>query len=210
VIKPATNSFVFDLDRDPAIFIYLEPQPREVFEATIAHELHHVGYAANCPPPGDDRWIGAFGEGIATLAAAGGPKGAPQKRPDVAAEWTMQMAQFEKNFHSVADFLTAVAKGELTGDAERERAFAFYGMVGPWYTVGWKMAVVIETILGRDALIEASCGGRELLRAYNRAAPRWREKTGEALPLWPAGISSAPHAQRGNADADRRSRKPSD
>lgn len=213
VIKPATNSFVFGLERDPAIFIYLEPQPREVFEATIAHELHHVGYAANCPPQDErqagDRWIGAFGEGIATLAAAGGPKGAPQKRPEVAAEWTLQMAQYDKNFHAVANFLTAVASGELTGDAERQRGFAFFGMVGPWYTVGWKMAVVIETILGRDALIEASCGGRELLRAYNRAVPRWREKTGEDLPLWPAGISSAPHAQRGNADADRRTREPS-
>jgi hypothetical protein len=59
-------------------------------------------------------------------------------------------------------------------------------MVGPWYTVGWKMAVVIETILGREALIEASCGGRALLRAYNRALPAWREKTGEDLPVWPA------------------------
>lgn len=185
VIKPATNSFVFDLDGDPAIFMYVEPQPREVFEATIAHELHHVGYAANCPPH-SDLWIGAFGEGIATLAAAGGPHGAPQKRPEVAAEWTMQMAQYDKNFHAVADFLTVAAKGELTGDAERQRGFEFFGIVGPWYTVGWKMAVVIETIEGRDALIKASCGGRELLRAYNRAVPQWRERTGERLPLWPA------------------------
>lgn len=189
VIKPATNSFVFDLEGDPAIFMYIEPQPREVFEATIAHELHHVGYATNCPErPGAkrDTWIGAFGEGIATLAAAGGPHGAPQKRPEVAAEWMMQMGQFDKNFQAVADFLTAAAKGELTGDAERQRAFEFFGMVGPWYTVGWKMAVVIETILGRDALIEASCGGRELLRVYNRAVPQWRERTGEQLPFWPA------------------------
>ena len=187
VIKPATNSFVFDLGGDPAIFMYIEPQPREVFEATIAHELHHVGYAANCPGrPDADTWMGAFGEGIATLAAAGGPHGIAQKRPEVAAEWTKQMAQFDQNFQSVADFLAAVAKGELTGDAERKRAFEFFGMVGPWYTVGWKMAVVIETILGRDALIEASCGGRELLRAYNRAVPQWRERTGEKLPLWPA------------------------
>jgi hypothetical protein len=187
VIKPATNSFVFDLAGDPAIFMYIESQPREVFESTIAHELHHVGYAANCPP-NPDTWISAFGEGIATLAAAGGPHGTPQKRPEVAAEWAMQMAQYEQNFRAVADFLIAAKKGELTADAQRKRGFEFFGMVGPWYTVGWKMAVVIETIEGRDALIEASCGGRELLRAYNRSVPKWREKTGEALPLWPPAL----------------------
>jgi Putative zinc dependent peptidase (DUF5700) len=184
VVKPATNSFVFDLEGDPAIFMYVEAQPREVFEATIAHELHHVGYAANCPPSSDP-WISGFGEGIAALAAAGGPQGVPQLRPEVAAEWAKQMGQYDANFHAVAGFLTAVAKGELTGDAERQRGFEFFGMVGPWYTVGWKMAVVIESVLGRDALIEASCGGRELLRAYNRAVPRWRERTGEELPMWP-------------------------
>jgi len=184
VIKPATNSFVFDLEGDPAIFMYIEPLPREVFEATIAHEMHHVGYVANCPPS-SEQWISAFGEGIATLAAAGGPNGIPQKRPEVAAEWARQMPQYNENFQKVAEFLSAVAKGELTGDAARERGFGFFGMVGPWYTVGWKMAVVIETILGREALIAATCGGRDLLRAYNRAALQWREKTGEKLPLWP-------------------------
>ena len=188
VIKPATNSFVFDLGGDPAIFMYVEPLPREVFEATIAHELHHVGYAANCPSTDDAAWFSAFGEGIATLAAAGGPNGVPQKRPEVAAEWAKQMAQYDQNFHAVADFLSKVKSGELTGDAARKRGFEFFGMVGPWYTVGWKMAVVIETIEGRDALIRASCAGRELLRAYNRAVPEWRKRTGEDLPLWPASL----------------------
>lgn len=185
VIKPATNSFVFDLEGDPAIFLYLEPQPREVFEATVAHELHHVGYAANCSS-GSDGWVSAFGEGLATLAAAGGPLGTPQKRPEMAAEWARQMADFDRDFHAVAAFLSAVKKGELTGEAERKRGFELFGKVGPWYTVGWKMAVVIETIEGRDALIRASCSGRELLRAYNGAVPKWRKRTGEDLPRWPA------------------------
>ncbi|HEV7764543.1 MAG TPA: DUF5700 domain-containing putative Zn-dependent protease [Thermoanaerobaculia bacterium] len=182
VIKPAKNSFVFDLSGDPAIFIYVEAQSREVFAMTIAHELHHVGYAAACPvPEGTSQWIGAFGEGLATLAAAGGPQGIPQQRPDVMAEWTKQMAQFDQNFREVEAFLSAVEKGELTGDAETKRGFELFGIVGPWYTVGWKMAVVIEKTLGRDALIAASCNGRELLRTYNRAVAM----SGEPLPTWP-------------------------
>src|SRR6266545_4850537 len=48
VIKPATNSFVFELDTDPAIFKYIEEEPRDEFERTMSHEMHHVGYAAAC------------------------------------------------------------------------------------------------------------------------------------------------------------------
>ncbi len=44
VIKPRHNSFVFELDSDPAIFLYLDPQVSgPQFENTVAHELHHVG-----------------------------------------------------------------------------------------------------------------------------------------------------------------------
>jgi len=40
VIKPKTNSFVFELETDPAIFLYLDPEltPAQ-FENTVAHEL---------------------------------------------------------------------------------------------------------------------------------------------------------------------------
>jgi hypothetical protein len=45
VIKPRQNSFVFDLDTDPAIFLYLDPMVNQAkFENTLAHELHHIGY----------------------------------------------------------------------------------------------------------------------------------------------------------------------
>ena len=44
VIKPRHNSFVFELDSDPAIFLYLDPEVSAPhFENTLAHELHHVG-----------------------------------------------------------------------------------------------------------------------------------------------------------------------
>src|SRR5262245_54192503 len=48
VIKPQTNSFVFEVKTDPAIFLYLDPAvSREKFENTLAHELHHIGYNSN-------------------------------------------------------------------------------------------------------------------------------------------------------------------
>ena len=182
-IKPATNSFVFETRTNPAIFMYLEPQPREEFERTIAHELHHVGYAGACgKEPADDaaRWLGAFGEGVATLAAGG-----PQAKPDVKAEWDAQMQRFEANFATLNEFFTNVVEGTLAGDAQTKRAFEFFGFVGPWYTVGYRMAVVIETTLGRDALIAAMCDTRLLPRTYNRAATGWEKAhEGEKLPRW--------------------------
>jgi len=50
VIKPMTNSFVFETDSDPTIFLYLDPEESAAkFENTVAHELHHIGYASIAP-----------------------------------------------------------------------------------------------------------------------------------------------------------------
>src|SRR5438067_13528419 len=94
VIKPRENSFVFEVNTDPAIFLYLDPaKTKEQFENTLAHELHHIGYGSSCPSKqvSDEisklpaniqnliQWIGAFGEGFDMLAAAGGPEIHPHK-----------------------------------------------------------------------------------------------------------------------------------
>jgi len=129
----------------------------------------------------------AFGEGFATLAAAGGPDGIPQRKADVRAEWDKQMKTFDANFAEVEKFFEAVLDRKLAGDAADKRAFQFFGMVGPWYTVGWKMGVVIEKTLGRDALIAAMCDERHLLATYNRAV----RQSGERLPLWPERLVKA-------------------
>ena len=50
VIKPGTNSFVWDLSSDPTIFLYLDPEvSREKFENTVTHELHHIGLGSVGP-----------------------------------------------------------------------------------------------------------------------------------------------------------------
>ena len=86
VIKPMHNSFVFDVETDPAIFLYVDPPVSPAsFENTVAHEMHHIGLssidklygqkiAALLPAANQvANWMGAFGEGEAMLAAAGGP-----------------------------------------------------------------------------------------------------------------------------------------
>ncbi|HEX9500748.1 MAG TPA: DUF5700 domain-containing putative Zn-dependent protease, partial [Thermoanaerobaculia bacterium] len=48
VIKPQSNSFVFEVDSDPAIFMNVDDKPRAEFERTIAHEMHHIGFGTAC------------------------------------------------------------------------------------------------------------------------------------------------------------------
>lgn len=208
VIKPRTNSFVFEIDSDPAIFLHLDPEISAAkLENTLAHELHHIGFGGNCPTPAAEReiealpaevsWavqrLGAFGEGFAMLAAAGGPSVHPHAVSDAdeRARWDRDMAAFDRDFRRVQEFLEGSLDGSLVGE-ERDAAFrSFYGEQGPWYTVGWKMAVTIEQQLGRDALLGAFCDTRELLPAYNRAARQANTSLAEPLPLWPDDLLRA-------------------
>jgi len=188
VIKPHTNSFVFEMATDPAIFIYVGDVPRARFETTIAHEMHHVGYDSACRTRDGGptlEWISAFGEGLATLAAAGGPDRPAQANvePNVQEAWQRGVASYDRNFSTVEKFFLDSAHG-LSDEERNRRAFEFFGLVGPWYTVGWKMAVVIEKTFGRAALIDAFCDQRQLLPTYNRAAAEWNRSRGETLPLW--------------------------
>jgi hypothetical protein len=193
--RALANSFVFEVDTDPAIFKYLEPQPRAAFEQTMSHEMHHVGYGTACPPAGvelgDMRWLGAFGEGFATLAAAGGPQNDPQKNGEkgtLQEAWRGEMAKYDENFAKLQSFFLDVTSGKLKGDEASKRAFEFFGLLGPWYSVGYKMAVTIEQAFGRDAVIAAFCDQRTLMSTYNRAV----DKTGAKLPKWDARLATLP------------------
>jgi hypothetical protein len=190
VIKPATNSFVFDLQRDPAIFVYMEPLPKDTLQGIVAHELHHVGYASSCaqPEPASlpdlHQWLSAFGEGLATMAAAGGPGRQPRIKPEPLARWYHETQQLPANFDAAQSFLQSVARGELKGDAQQRKGMELFGIVGPWYTVGWHMAEIIERELGRAAAISAFCDQSTLLQTYNKAAQKREERTGEKQLLW--------------------------
>lgn len=201
VIKPRDNSFVFDIPADPAIFMYLDPaNSRELFENHLAHELHHIGFGTACPSesvaadvkklaPGVQsvlRWVGAFGEGFAMLAAAGGADAHPHQfsPPEDRARWDKDVANFNNDLRTVERFFLDLAGGKLSEKEEREKAFSFYGVQGPWYTVGWRMAVVIEKEAGRARLLEVMCDQRRLLPEYNRAVKRYNRRTNQKLSLW--------------------------
>jgi len=205
VIKPRENSFVFDTQKDPAIFLYLDPQKtREQFENTLAHELHHIGYGSSCPPKEVEEeisklppnvqqtltWIGGFGEGFAMLAAAGGPDVHPHavSSAEDRARWDKDVANFNDDLKKVEKFLLDVLEKKLTDEQIQQTGFSFFGIQGPWYTVGWKMAVVIEKTFGRQKLIEVMCDHRKLFSTYNEAAEKYNRSSHEPLVLWSNSI----------------------
>lgn len=74
------------MDTDPVISLYVDPSVSSAsFENTVADEMHRIGLGsidkqyeqkiASLAPAARSvaKWIGAFGEGEAMLAAAGGP-----------------------------------------------------------------------------------------------------------------------------------------
>ncbi|MGO8793764.1 MAG: DUF5700 domain-containing putative Zn-dependent protease [Candidatus Sulfotelmatobacter sp.] len=200
MIKPKTNSFVFETPTNPMIFLYLDPDESAAkFENTVAHELHHIGLAsvdsqiaaklkdlpANVRPAVD--WMSAFGEGFAMLAAAGGPDVDPHatSSPADRARWEHDLSDFNQNLELLQNFFLDVIHQKIKGkDQIDEKAFTFFGVQGPWYTVGYKMAVVIERRYGRKRLIECMLDPGDLLATYNRAAAEINKSGKENLALW--------------------------
>lgn len=201
VIKPRENSFVFDVKTDPAIFLYLDPTvSKEKFENTLAHELHHISYGSGCPKqqtsdevsklPQNEQaivtWIGAFGEGFAMLAAAGNPDTHPHavSSPEERARWDKDMANFNSDLKTVEKFFLDILDNRLSKDEIQKTAASFYGVQGAWYTVGWRMSVIIEKTFGRAKLIECICDQRKLLPTYNKAVAKYNRRAREPLALW--------------------------
>jgi hypothetical protein len=201
VIKPKENSFVWDLETDPAIFLAVDPavSPAKL-ENTLAHELHHVGFAQSCEAPagGENepagaasaarKWLSAFGEGVAMLAAAGGPDVHPHATSPSAdrMRWDRDIARVNEDFARLVSFFDDVSSGRLPEADANERGMAFFGVQGPWYTVGYTLAVTVERAFGRQYLVERLCDRVALLEAYNRAAAEHNRARGTQLPLWPA------------------------
>ena len=197
LIKPLKNSFVWGIPDDPAIMLYLDPaKSKEAFTNTVAHEMHHIGYGRSCPSKAFKDWLekqsearktaylwlGAFGEGFAVLAAAPGLNGSPEgtAAADVQADWAHGMANQPEQFRDVETFFLQVLDGKLDSSQAAEKARDFYGIVGPWYTVGYTMATTIEKVYGRTKLIACYQDPRLLIPTYQAAATRLTPSP----PLW--------------------------
>jgi len=208
-IKPAENSFVFEVDTNPAIFLYLDTEKtKEDFENTVAHELHHIGFGTACPlkeiaadtakQPDKvkmvRKWVSAFGEGFAMLAAAGSPDVHPRATAtqEQHERWDMDMGQFYQNRLELDNFFMKILKGELSGDKADAQAFTYFGYQGPWYTVGYRMDVVLEGAIGRQKLIQAMCDG-SVLAEYNESVKGITGPRGlpPGKPMWSPEIIKA-------------------
>jgi hypothetical protein len=213
IVREQANSFVWDLAGDPAIFFSVaEDVSADDMMITLAHELHHVGLATGCRRTEyslSDRqraargWLSGFGEGIAVLAAAGGPDGpthAPDDEPGIAS-WTARLDSLETDLRRVESFLMDVVEGRLQDTEIRKRGMAFVNSdavpQGPFYSLGWFMASTVERQMGREAVLEAVCDHGRLLTVYQRIAtsesadsaenvlPRWSPEVLKALALEP-------------------------
>lgn len=208
VIKPRDNSFVFDVKTDPAIFLYLDPNVnKQKFENTLAHELHHIGYGTACPSEQTTeqikqrpenvqkviRLVGAFGEGFAMLAAAGGPNIHPHAVSDEKdrQRWDHDVANFNDDLKKVEKFFLDMLANRLSDAEVNNTVSSFFGVQGPWYTVGWKMCVMIEKSFGRRALIDAMCDLRKLFPLYNRAATSLNKRAPHKMATWSLALVAA-------------------
>lgn len=196
LIKPLKNSFVWDVSTKPAIMLYLDPQKRpDEVAMTVTHELHHIGYASCCPSSSFTawsknlnlgqqeawKWVGAFGEGYAVLAAAtdrNNPVG--PSSPAVREAWADGMKNLPRDFASLEEFFQRTCEAKLTPKQAQEEASKFYGLQGPWYTVGYVLATTIEDQMGRKVLIDCYTNPRKLFATYNKAA----KQANKGLPVW--------------------------
>ena len=199
-IKPKPNSFVWRAEQSdaPAIFLAVQEQSRDSFENTVAHELHHIGL--NSLETRQDalqaglsanvklamKWMGAFGEGEAMLAAAGSDDRHPHWEDDAVARarWDSDSMHFNADLKSVQDLLLDILDGKLTTDeAIQKRAAPFWGDQGAWYTVGYEMAVLVDKRFGRKSFDECLLDPRLLLSRYNEVGEEANSQ-GASLATW--------------------------
>jgi hypothetical protein len=206
VIKPKTNSFVFEAATDPAIFLYLDPAiPQRQFENTVAHELHHIGLASlaaayeerikTLSPEAHKvaQWMGAFGEGMAMLAAAGSLDVSPVAdfpQTDQTC-WQQETKNADNELDQINQFFLDIIHGDYKNlEAADHEAYTFFGFRGPWYVVGYQMATTIEKQFGRAALVETLKDPRAFVLKYNQAATI-RARSGVKLTMFSPEIFAA-------------------
>jgi hypothetical protein len=176
----------------------VQKQSRESFQNTVAHELHHIGLESLAPRqdalqsslPSEvklaTKWMGAFGEGEAMLAAAGSTERHPHWEDDALARarWDSDLMHFNTDLKSVEGLLLDILDGKLKTDAEiQKRAAPFWGYQGAWYTVGYEMAALVDKRFGRKSFDECLLDPRLLILRYNQVAKEANAK-GASLQTW--------------------------
>lgn len=206
IIKPKKNSFVHRIEGESYLFIYLEPNDLKArLENKLIHELHHIGLDSVYDPSkyfdlGVQakkliEWTNAFGEGFAMLAAAGGPGYHPVPFDDEAGRvWDENIRNYQVDFDKIQQFLFNILEDKFQNEKElMEKGMELMmnnGGQGSWYTVGWRISVIIEEILGRTVLIKCMEDLRKFYFNYNQAVKIFNEKNHLKLPSWNKKITN--------------------
>ena len=99
------------------------------------------------------------------------------------------MANFNNDLKSVDTFFVEILNGQLASkDSIEEKGSSFFGLQGPWYTVGYKMCVIVERRFGRPTFIRTMLDPRQLLVLYNKAEEEEDAASKNKLPLWSESI----------------------
>lgn len=200
VIKPKQNSFIWSDSTGKHIFLYLNTSStKDQFENTLAHESHHIGMMSlekriedtlkNLSPlvKKTAEWISAFGEGEAMLAAAGSPLRHPHwcSADSDKIRWDKDMLNFSRDLKDIEKLFFDILSGKLKDDDEIfKTAQPFWGYQGAWYTVGYKMAALIEQEFGRDILVASYIDQRNFVLLYNEAALIYNKSHNDKLEMW--------------------------
>jgi hypothetical protein len=127
---------------------------------------------------------------MAMLAAAGGSNVHPHaaSEPEQWTIWERDVANFGGDLPQIEAFFQALLNGTLPAAEQRPALFAFINTnevpQGAFYTVGWKMAAMVERVHGREQVVRAVCDPRILLQNYNEIAGAHPRSDGGSLPLW--------------------------
>jgi hypothetical protein len=127
------------------------------------------------------------------LAAAGGADTHPHATSSAEdrARWDRDVANFNQDLKKVEKFFLDLLEGRLSEEEATKTGYSFFGVQGPWYTVGWKMAAMIEKSYGRAKVIESVCDKRKLLEVYNEAARKHNQAARGPLALWSDAVIAA-------------------
>ena len=197
VVKPSPNSYVYDLSGEPAIFLHVDPaRSGNELENTIAHELHHVG-SATCADPDDVEalspearlawgWLSAFGEGMAMLAAAGGPDVHPHASSPAEAwvVWERDLAHLIPGgfllfaiLRAISGAAAGLAYSAASAAAAQVSPYRRRGATMGWFSAGMFLAIPIgmplTVALAAAGSWQAIFGFQALIGAF-AAISAWR------------------------------------
>jgi hypothetical protein len=74
-------------------------------------------------------------------------------RDSIRQRWDRDVSNAPAQMEELSGFIASVLNGRITtADSVTHRGDSYFGVQGPWYTVGWLMASTVERELGKPAL----------------------------------------------------------